>query len=315
MRSAVITLVAGRHAHLALQRRGLLAGSLRPDLHIVVAMNDPSVQDVLDGGTPCPDVVELRCLPGPLPLALARNVGAKHALSAGADLLIFLDVDCVPGTKLVQRYLQLAASEEHPTVLCGPVSYLPPPPAAGYQLAALPGLGRPHPARPVPPEAGIQPDGDHNLFWSLSFAVHAQLWRELGGFCEQYRGYGGEDTDFGQLAANHGIALTWVGGAWAYHQYHPSPDPPVQHLRDIIRNAEVFHRRWGWWPMSGWLHEFERRGLIAFEDHTQAWHLASHNQPTPRIELCRRPPASVDRRDWRQQRACRDVHVPLCRRR
>lgn len=275
MRSAVITLVAGRHAHLALQRRGLLAGSLRPDLQVVVAMGDPAARDVLDDTTPRPDVIELGDAPGPLPLARARNAGAQHALDAGADLLIFLDVDCVPGAGLVRRYRQVAVGEQHPTVLCGPVSYLPPPAATGYQLAELPMLGRPHPARPVPPEDGIAPGGDHHLFWSLSFAVRAQLWRELGGFCEQYHGYGGEDTDFGQLAASHGIALTWVGGAWAYHQYHPSPDPPVQHLHDIIRNAGIFHRRWGWWPMSGWLDEFERRGLISFDDPTQTWHVTT----------------------------------------
>ncbi len=275
MRTAVITLVAGRHAHLALQRRGLLAGELRPDLHVVVSMNDPHARDVLDSHAPCPDVIDLPHRPGPLPLARARNTGAAHALSSGADLLIFLDVDCVPGTRLVPRYLQLAASEPSPTVLCGPVSYLPTPPAAGYQLAALAELGRPHPARPVPPETGTQPGGDHTLFWSLSFAVHAAQWRELGGLCEQYAGYGGEDTDFGQLAASRGIALTWVGGAWAYHQYHPSADPPVQHLHDIIGNATIFHRRWGWWPMSGWLDEFERRGLIAFEHRTQTWQAVS----------------------------------------
>jgi len=76
---------------------------------------------------------------------------------------------------------------------------------------------------------------------------------------------GGEDTDFGQLAASHRIDLTWVGGAWAYHQFHPGADPPVQHLDDIVRNASVFHQRWGWWLMTGWLHEFERRGLIVLE--------------------------------------------------
>ena len=99
------------------------------------------------------------------------------------------------------------------------------------------------------------------------------MWRELGGFCEQYIGYGAEDTDFGQVAASRGIALTWVGGAWAYHQYHPSSDPPVQHLTDIVRNAAIFHRRWGWWPMTGWLREFERRGLIVFEVRTQTWRI------------------------------------------
>jgi hypothetical protein len=258
-----------------MQRCGLLASVLQPDLHIVVSMNDPGVRGVLDRRAPCPDVIEMPCAPGPLPLARARNTGAQHALRAGADLLIFLDVDCIPGSLLVQRYLQVAASEPDPTVLCGPVAYLPPPPAAGYQLSALAKLGRPHLARPVPPETGTQSGSDHTLFWSLSFAVHAKLWRELGGFCEQYSGYGGEDTDFGQLAASHRAALTWVGGAWAYHQHHPGADPPVQHLHDIIRNASVFYQRWGWWPMSGWLIEFERRGLIEFEHRTQTWHAVS----------------------------------------
>ncbi len=199
------------------------------------------------------------------------NAGAQYALRSGADLLIFLDVDCIPGPLLVQRYRQLAATETTPSLLCGPVAYLPPPPPDGYRLAGLAGLGRPHPARPVPPEAGVLPGADHNLFWSLSFAVRAEVWRKLGGFCEQYRGYGGEDTDFGQLAASNQVALTWVGGAWAYHQHHDSADPPVQHLHDIIRNATLFRRRWGWWPMEGWLAEFERRGLIVFEPRTQTW--------------------------------------------
>ena len=273
MRCAVITLVAGRHSHLQLQRTGLLAGTLRPDRHIVVTMQDGAVRNLLDEQAPRVDIVETTRQAGALPLARARNLGAQQAMSAGADLLIFLDVDCVPGPMLVSRYVQHAAQEMRPSLLCGPVSYLPPPPQTGYRLSSLPELGRPHPARPVPPETGALAGGDHALFWSLSFAVHAALWRELGGFCEHYTGYGAEDTDFGQVAASRDIALTWVGGAWAYHQYHPSPDPPVQHLTDIVRNAAIFHRRWGWWPMTGWLREFEQRGLIVFEARTQTWRI------------------------------------------
>jgi hypothetical protein len=71
VRSAVITLVAGRRAHLARQRHGLLAGSVRPDLHVVVTMNDPVAGDVLKRGNPDPDVMDLRFPPGPLPLARA----------------------------------------------------------------------------------------------------------------------------------------------------------------------------------------------------------------------------------------------------
>jgi hypothetical protein len=52
MRCAVITLVAGRHSHLQLQRTGLLAGSLRPDRHIVVTMQDGAVRNLLDERAP-----------------------------------------------------------------------------------------------------------------------------------------------------------------------------------------------------------------------------------------------------------------------
>lgn len=278
MRCAVITIVAGRHSHLQLQLRGLLVGTLQPDRHIVVSMQDPAIRTLLARQAPWVDIVETTRQADAFPLARARNIGAERAINAGADLLIFLDVDCVPGPLLVSRYVQHATQEERPSLLCGPVSYLPPPPRSGYRLSSLAEVGHPHPARPVPPENGALADGDHTLFWSLSFAVRAELWRQIGGFCELYVGYGAEDTDFGQVAASQGIGLTWVGGAWAYHQYHPSPDPPVQHLEDIVRNAAIFQQRWGWRPMTGWLGEFERRGLIVFEQSTQSWRIVRHRQ-------------------------------------
>ena len=52
-----------------------------------------------------------------------------------------------------------------------------------------------------------------------------------------------------------------VGGAEAVHQYHGSADPPVGHLADIVRNANLFADRWGWWPMEGWLEAFRTSGL------------------------------------------------------
>ena len=107
--------------------------------------------------------------------------------------------------------------------------------------------------------------GDHTLFWTLSFAVRRDTWHRVGAFCEDYVGYGGEDTDYGQSARRAGVGLTWVGGAWAYHQHHPTGSPPVQHLDDILRNGSIFHRRWGWWPMEGWLAAFAERGLVGFE--------------------------------------------------
>ncbi|MFE4874277.1 glycosyltransferase family 2 protein [Streptomyces sp. NPDC056682] len=83
--------------------------------------------------------------------------------------------------------------------------------------AARPGHhGRPHPARPVPPDGQIVRDGDPRLFWSLSFALTAATWERVGGLCEDYTGYGAEDTDFAARATSRGVGLWWMGGAPAY---------------------------------------------------------------------------------------------------
>jgi GT2 family glycosyltransferase len=100
------------------------------------------------------------------------------------------------------------------------------------------------------------------LFWSLSFAVTADTWLAVGGFEESYEGYGGEDTDFAFTARAAGVPLVWVGGAHAYHQYHPTSAPPWQHLDDILRNGRLFADRWGSWPMEGWLEAFAAAGAI-----------------------------------------------------
>ncbi|MFI5934202.1 glycosyltransferase family 2 protein [Actinoplanes sp. NPDC051494] len=199
-------------------------------------------------------------------LAAGRDRGVERALAGGAGFLVLLDADCLPGPGLLARYR--AAAEAHPgALLCGPVTYLPEgtvPPGP----AELPALTDPHPARPSPPDGENVP-GEHRLFWSLSFAVTAATWHAVGGFDESYEGYGGEDTDFAFTARAVGVPLVWVGGAHAYHQYHPTSTPPWQHLDDILRNGRLFADRWGSWPMRGWLDAFAAAGAV---EHTpQGW--------------------------------------------
>jgi hypothetical protein len=270
MSTAVITIVSGRHRHLINQRAGLLAGHVVPDVHVVVAMEDPEVVSSAERVALTTAFTDLPTRRDRLPLAQARNVGASLALERGADVLIFLDVDCIPGPRLVERY-QRAVEAHQQRLLCGPVAYLPPPPPQGYRLTDVSALAVPHPLRPVPAERDVLVGGDPNLFWALSFATSKACWLGLGGFCERYEGYGAEDTDFAQLAARNGISLIWVGGAWAYHQHHGSQEPPVRHLADILRNASIFRERWGWWPMQGWLEEFQTRGLAAYDASTDCW--------------------------------------------
>ena len=261
----IITIAHGRHDHLARQRRLIGRSSALVDHHVVVAMDDPVLLEQLQP-TPKTSVIAIPADPMGLPLAAARNVGAESAMTLGAELMIFLDVDCLPSEDLVAAYRDAARDAmTADSLLCGPVAYLPPPGSDGYDLGRLAEFA-PHPGRPVPVDGECQTGGDPRLFWSLSFALRPRTWRRIGGFDEAFVGYGAEDTDFGFTADAAGIGLTWVGGATAYHQWHPSESPPVRHLDDILRNGRIFARRWGWWPMEGWLEAFQARGLIHWDD-------------------------------------------------
>lgn len=281
---ATVTIVRGRHEHLRRQHEHLARGSRLPDHVVVVAMGDDAVRDVVHEG-PLGERARVAGVPAstPLPLAAARNHGASLAFDVlGADLLVFLDVDCLPDHELLTSYgdAHRRTAGTGPRLLCGPVCYLDPPGPHGYAEEDL-RRAPPHAARPAPAPGELVRSEEHRLFWSLSFAADRTTWDGIGGFDEGYRGYGGEDTDFGQRAAAVGAPLWWVGGARACHQWHPVSDPPVEHLADVVRNANRFRRRWGWFPMEGWLDAFAARGLAHLDESAQCWRVgpegASYN--------------------------------------
>jgi GT2 family glycosyltransferase len=268
----VVTLVAGRRHHLVRQQQALARSAVPTDDYIVVAMSDHDARRHVQAGQPAAHVVEVPLCGGHLPLASARNAGAEAALARGAELLVFLDVDCLPAPELVGRYVEAAGIDRRPgRVLCGPVANLPPPPDAGYDLTTLANNGVAVQGRPIPRPHETIESQDFTLFWSLSFAITAASWRNVGGFSDDYLGYGAEDTDFAQHLRASGGSICWVGGAWAYHQHHPKTDPPVEHLHDIVRNARIFKARWGWWPMGGWLTTFEELHLLHHDPDTDDW--------------------------------------------
>lgn len=248
MRTAIVTLARGRRRHL--ERQAHAVDRLQPP------PEDYRVVD-LDG------VPEDQ----PLPLAAARNAGIAAA-ARRADLVVCLDVDCIPEPDMLGR--MMAAARRSDGLLAGPVGRLGPMPAG--QSAPTPAeLRRSRTAarsgpRPVPRAGEIVPEPRVELFWSLAFAVTPATHARIGGFDEGYVGYGAEDTDYAFRARRAGVELSWVGGAWAHHQHHAVSDPPVEHLTDIVRNARRFHAAWGRWPMEGWLRAFADRGLVDWTD-------------------------------------------------
>jgi GT2 family glycosyltransferase len=251
---SILTLVKNREDHLRRLIEGLERSAVLPAELIIVDMSDvaiipPSVSFPL----------KLHRLEGAgLPLAAARNLAASQADS---EHLLFLDVDCIPSRELVACMDEALA--RHDGLICTEVLYLGPGDvgAGDWLESALVASGKRHPVRRFP-QSGIVTEANAGLFWSLAFGVRRSTFFQLGGFDEAFQGYGAEDTDFGFAAQAAGLELLFMGGAPAFHQHHGVTKPPLQHFADIVRNATVFRRKWGRWPMEGWLREFRQMGLI-----------------------------------------------------
>lgn len=253
----VITLVHGRSTHLANLIQGLESSSLVPQGLWIVHMNE------------APGAVSSRLFPittlqmdGPAGLPLARARNSVTAIDPDAQW-VFLDVDCIPAHDLLAHYRD--GLKAQPDALhMGQVRYLPQGAnRPGWNEATLYAQGVEHPLAKF--RTGPGNALPHHLFWSLNFACTGATFARIGGFDEDYQGYGGEDTDFAFRARHKDVALI-DNSATAFHQYHPTYDPPLNHFADIVANAQRFHSRWGVWPMEGWLRQFCEEGLLHWND-------------------------------------------------
>lgn len=253
----VVTLVHGRGAHLANLIRGLESSGRVPEGLWIVHMNEAPGQLASDVFP-----IHTQRIDDPAGLRLAKARNAIAVIDPSADW-VFLDVDCIPAQDLLQHYEQgLAAQPE--ALHMGQVRYLPEGAnAAGWTETGLYARGVEHPLAQF--RSGPGRALPHHLFWSLNFACRGDTFARIGGFDPDYQGYGGEDTDFAFRARREGVALI-DSPAMAFHQYHPTYDPPLNHFADIVANARRFHSRWGVWPMEGWLRGFCDLGLLDWSD-------------------------------------------------
>ena len=251
---SVVTLAKGRPAHLRNVLLGLERQSQAPAEFIVAVMQD-APYDLPEVDLPVRQIL----VPGTeLPLAAARNRGVA---AATGDVVVFLDVDCIPAPDLVADYARGLA--ELDGLLMGEVLHLPERATAGdWTCEAFAAVAERHSDRRGPPAAGLEICHDYRCFWSLNFAIRRATFLATGGFDERYTGYGGEDTDFGKVLDQAGIPIAWMKGGLAYHQYHPHHMPPVHHLDSVVRNAELFEAKWGYRTMGHWLYAFKVMGLI-----------------------------------------------------
>ncbi|QEA39480.1 glycosyltransferase [Pistricoccus aurantiacus] len=256
---SVLTLVRGRREHLVNLIHGLTRQTRLPDELIVAYMQPEPHRHLPETRFP---VREVYIDDEIMPLAKARN---RAAQAANNEVLIFLDVDCIPSPSLVESYRQ--ALSERVGLYLGEVFYLP----AGavttpLDYLRLDGVGKSHPARPTMPKEGRRLEPDPGSLWGLSFALGRRDYWRAGGMDEAFYGYGGEETDFAWRLHDARVPFFWLGRARAYHQHHPMHAPPYPHFVHILRNADYFHRKWQRWCMEYWLGQFRDAGLIAWRE-------------------------------------------------
>ena len=269
---SVLTIARGREAHLRNLVLGLERQTCPPAELLIGVMQEEPYDDLPPTRFP---IRQIPVLGGELPLAAARNAVARHA---ACDALAFLDVDCIPAPDLVADYAARVAPGTGLSM--GEVRYLPEGVAGeGWTHEKLEREGVEHADRVVTLREAVEPCEDYRCFWSLNFAIHRDDFKRAGGFDERYRGYGGEDTDFGRTLVERGVAIGWMRGARVFHQFHAHCMPPVHHLESIVRNAELFADKWGHRTMDHWLHCFGLLGLV--EDSPDGLRLVS---PRPEVD-------------------------------
>ena len=176
------------------------------------------------------------------------------------EKLVFLDIDCIASPNLVDIFNYHL--EEEDALYQGCVGYL----NANWQqnrwtYDTLQQQSQPNQLQGKPVSNFEKRLHLYELFWSLCFAIRKKTFLQLGGFDSDYLGYGGEDTDFSLTAKSHKLPLYKVS-ALAYHQFHPSFNPPLNHLAAIVSNARIFARKWDVLPMQKWLRKFADLGYI-----------------------------------------------------
>lgn len=254
MKTSVCTLAFGREQHLANLVRGLARSTVLPD-ELVVSVMQKDRYDLPNAPFP---IRQIMLGSAGIPLAAARN---RAATEADGELLVFLDVDCIPRSTCIEDYRFHAGKLSG--LLMGEVAYLPKDATRfGIDEPVFDRIGVKHSERAGPPAGPSAPCRDYRCFWSLNFAMAKSDFEATGGFDEKFVGYGGEDTDFGRVVATCDLPIWWVRGAKAYHQYHPHHMPPVHHLDSVLANVHRFIEKWGEPTMQHWLRAFVLMGLV-----------------------------------------------------
>ena len=194
----------------------------------------------------------------------ARNAGARVAT---ADLLVFLDTGSMVGPRFLSDHLAPhATTGERRGVIGVSYGYNPEDPIADLDPALLEGSPEVLVARHRrdPRFQDIrEPEFARSgydladrlvpwmLFWTGNASIHADDFWAVGGFDEDFTGWGGEDMDLGRRLARSGLALELCPQAWAVVAPHDrdveaNDQSLIVNLTRMLRKAPELDVEIGW---------------------------------------------------------------------
>lgn len=181
----------------------------------------------------------------------ARNLAARET---DADVLAFVDADCLPAPDLVSRHAAWHRRSGD-LVVIGARQHLDTSVVTADAIAD---------GRWEPPTTGAPPADWREVFYrrtarlqtgdeafrslvSSNFSVRAEHFRSVGGFCEDFRRWGGEDTELGWRLWSAGLFFVADDTATIFHQIQDEdPDPgwraKQRAMNDGIIAARIPHR-------------------------------------------------------------------------
>ncbi len=161
----------------------------------------------------------------------ARNAGAR---SAAAPLLVFLDTGPLFGTDFLLRHLAAHADESERRAVIGYAYGYKPEKDMSWITGVVAQVGPEetvarHAHDPEfqdvrhPYLADIVSGLDHlpwRLFFTINCSVRTDDFRAVGGFDEEFHGWGAEDTELAFRLSRHGVRFTVAEDAWVVDLPH-----------------------------------------------------------------------------------------------
>lgn len=161
----------------------------------------------------------------------ARNAGARLAT---APLLFFLDTGPLFGTDLLLRHLAAHDEDTERRAVIGYAYGYRPEKDMSWITDAVARLGPEKTVARYADDPEFQ-DVRHpqlmniaagvdlipwRLFWTINCSVRTDDFRAVGGFDEEFHGWGGEDTELGFRLSRHGVRFKVAEDAWVVDLPH-----------------------------------------------------------------------------------------------